>query len=623
MRLSGEQLSVDGYVRVSKVGRRKGERFISPAVQREVIETWASARGARILEVFEELDRPGGRGDRPLYEKALRRVESGASQGIVVSNVDRFGRSLISGVAAIEKITAAGGTVFAIENGLDTSTDTGQLVMHILLSMAQWQSARTRASWEQARARAITRGVYAAPGAPVGYRRTRSSRLRPDPQTADVIADVFRRRASGETAASLGRWLEAQGIRTSSGNPGWTSTSTFCLLRSRVYLGQVRWGPYVNERAHPAIVDQATWQAAQHPRRVLELHEREPPLLKRLVRCAGCSMVMSAAWRRNHGQFYVHYSCSGRSAAGRCPAPASIAAESLEPYIEECAFDLLRRRRRAPAVELATAEDALTMASGALARYRDSDRILSTLGQEAFAEGLAARSERVRRARLHVAELRDARQLHTLPAVTELEDRWIGLDDRARRVLIAQVIDCAFVTAAHLPVEDRVTVCPTGTAPRLPRAGGKPGGEARPFTPRARHRSLAPRPWTTARIERELSDFLHGRRTWPTAAAFAAAGRRRLYDQVARHAGIECWAHHFGLPTIFSPRSYQPWTESRVRAGLRLYLRRKRRWPTQAQFEADGLKSLHRALRRTGGTHRWSTELGLPLAPNQRHGLRS
>ena len=39
MRLSGELLSVDGYDRVSKVGRRKGERFISSAVQREVIET--------------------------------------------------------------------------------------------------------------------------------------------------------------------------------------------------------------------------------------------------------------------------------------------------------------------------------------------------------------------------------------------------------------------------------------------------------------------------------------------------------------------------------------------------------------------------------------------------------
>jgi len=74
--LSREQLSVDGYVRVSSVGGRKGERFISPSVQRELIEGWANGRGARVLRIIEELDQSGGRTGRPLLEKALRRVES-------------------------------------------------------------------------------------------------------------------------------------------------------------------------------------------------------------------------------------------------------------------------------------------------------------------------------------------------------------------------------------------------------------------------------------------------------------------------------------------------------------------------------------------------------------------
>src|SRR4051794_24837085 len=119
MALFGEQLSVDGYVRVSRVGGRRGERFISPAVQRELIESWAAARGLRVLEVFEELDESGGRADRPLLERALGRVERGVSQGIVVAKVDRFGRSLISGLAAIERVRVAGGTFFSIQDGLD------------------------------------------------------------------------------------------------------------------------------------------------------------------------------------------------------------------------------------------------------------------------------------------------------------------------------------------------------------------------------------------------------------------------------------------------------------------------------------------------------------------------
>jgi DNA invertase Pin-like site-specific DNA recombinase len=121
----GEQLWVDGYVRVSKVGRRRGERFISPAEQRECINGWALARGARVLEIFEELDESGGRDDRPLLERAVGRVEGGISQGVVVSEADRFGRSLISGLAAIQRIKAAGGRFVAVKNGLDTGTDTG------------------------------------------------------------------------------------------------------------------------------------------------------------------------------------------------------------------------------------------------------------------------------------------------------------------------------------------------------------------------------------------------------------------------------------------------------------------------------------------------------------------
>ena len=289
----------------------------------------------------------------------------------------------------------------------------------------------------------------------------------------------------------------------------------------------------------------------------------------------------------------------------------------LEAYIEERVFDILRRRRREPAAVLAQAEDALQAATLALTRYRDSDRVLDALGEDAYVAGTTARGERVRRARLNLAAVRDAHAIHTLPPASEVERRWVDLDDHRRRELIAQVIDCVFVRAGQLHIEDRVTVCRAGTAPSLPRTGSYKGGEARPFTPQARHRLPALRPWPTERIERELSDYLHGQRVWPTAAQFAAAGRRRLYDQVVRHAGVACWAHHFARPTLFTVRSREGWTETRIRAGLALYLRRKRRFPTQEQFVADGLGSLHNAVRRSGGVQ-LGAPAGKPLGPSQR-----
>src|SRR5215218_9047127 len=39
------QLKLDGYIRVSRVGKRRGERFISPTLQRQYLVEWARWRG--------------------------------------------------------------------------------------------------------------------------------------------------------------------------------------------------------------------------------------------------------------------------------------------------------------------------------------------------------------------------------------------------------------------------------------------------------------------------------------------------------------------------------------------------------------------------------------------------
>src|SRR5215211_6524075 len=101
---SCKRVVLDGYIRVSRVGVRQGERFVSPAIQRQRIEDWAALTGARILDIAEELDESGGRADRPLLERAIRRVEDGTTSGIVVASTDRFGRSLLDSLAAVQRI---------------------------------------------------------------------------------------------------------------------------------------------------------------------------------------------------------------------------------------------------------------------------------------------------------------------------------------------------------------------------------------------------------------------------------------------------------------------------------------------------------------------------------------
>ena len=614
----GEEIWVDGYVRVSRVRGRRGKRFISPVVQRQQIAQWAAARGARLLSVFEEIDQPAG-SDRRLLERAVVGVETGVSQGIVVSKVDRFGRSLVSGLAAIERISAAGGTFFSIQDGLDTSTDTGRLVLRIMLSLGEWELDRIRVSWQQTHARAVARGAYITPATPVGYRRTRAGCLRPDPPVAEIVAGAFALRARGEPVSSIARWLQEHGVRTSAGNLGWSWSTTASLLANRVYLGEVRWGRHVNSHAHAALVDPATWEAAQHPRVARVASDAPPALLAGLVRCASCGMAMSPIWRRrSDGGRERRYTCRGQSAAGACPTPAAITGDYLEPHVEHVVFAILARRRRRPRRACEDAEHALEQADRALTTYRDSDRVLATLGEAAFAAGLASRVAKVRAARLRLADMRDRLAVHALPAIASLDRDWPSMSLAGRRDVISRAINCVVVAPGRLNIEQRVTVCPAGTA--RPQSAGQRGGR-RAFDVNGRGRHVRHDCWSRGRIERDLTRFLVGMDAWPSAEAFIRAGRGRLYEQIVRQAGISCWAHHVGLTIPFAVRSREPWTEERVRAGLRLYLSGKCRWPSIAEFNADGVGRLRDAVMRTGGMRRWVGEFPLPCTGAQRGGM--
>jgi DNA invertase Pin-like site-specific DNA recombinase len=464
-------LRLDGYIRVSHVGQRHGERFLSPRIQRARIEEWAVGRGVVLLTVFEELDESGARADRPLLQEALDRVESGVSNGLVAWKVSRFGRSLIDGLQAIERVHAAGGAFYSASEGLDTSTDAGRLVLRIMLSIAEWDLDQLRDSWAQSKSDAVARGVWMGRTVPVGYRRLKSGRLTLDARTAPVVAEAFKRRAAGEPLRTISDFLAANHVRTARGNPVFTRQALARLFRHRAFLGEIRYGPYVKERAHTALIDLATWHEAQSPIRTPLIEPyREPELLSGLLRCATCGMPTIVMNRQRGEQTTAYYGCRKEFAWGRCPRPAFVTAAPVNTIVEQLVLTLLHRRRRAPERRVDHAEAAVDAATSTLAAYRDSDRVLATLGETVFAVGLEKRVAKVRDASLDLADARAAMRVHALPPAADLTKRWPSMDRAAKRSVLIAALDCVFIARGHGHIEQRVIVCPAGTAPRrLPR----------------------------------------------------------------------------------------------------------------------------------------------------------
>jgi DNA invertase Pin-like site-specific DNA recombinase len=378
---------VDGYVRVSQVKGRKGESFISPAVQREQIVQWAKLKGAVVATVFEELDQSGARSDRPMLVEALARVEDGLTDGIVVAKLDRFGRSLLDSLTAIERIRAAGGTFVAVQDGLDVTTDTGKLVLRIMLSMAEWELDRIRAQWNSARERAVARGVHMGAYPPTGYTRDSSRRLHPDALTAPAITEVFARRAQGATIRELGDYLTDHSVRTPLDNPNWVSAALHALIRNRVYLGELRHGSLINREGHAPLTDPVTWQAAQDPRVMTRRKVRNSPtVLGGLLRCAGCRMAMhSQTVTTRSGMRKRFYFCGGKSAAGDCKARAWISGAVAEPYVDATFFSLAARDRpsKEQSARMRRLLNAHKRAERDLIEYRDSPEVLASLANRA------------------------------------------------------------------------------------------------------------------------------------------------------------------------------------------------------------------------------------------------
>lgn len=463
---------LDAYVRVSQVRGRSGDSFISPDLQAERIAAWATAHGHTISLEHRELDVSGGSVDRPMLNEAMRRIEAGETGGVVVFKLDRFGRTLVDSLALIDRIRAVGGTFASVSDGFDLSTETGRLVLRIMLSLAEFELERIRANWRDARERAVERGVHVASRTPTGYQRERDGRLAPHPQHAAAIREVFEMRAAGASWADLARHLDGRGVVGPYAAIRWTPRAVAHIIDNRVYLGEARSGEFVNENAHPPLVDRATWTAAQAANPVPPARSNEPALLAGLVRCASCRHLLRPDKQTmRDGTRARIYRCRRDHASGRCPGGAAILGSVIEPYVTErflSRMAAVAAERVDTTGELEQAAAALRDAEDDLTAYRDSPRILATLGEDRFLDGLQTRLAAVDAATEALAKVRAAATPAGLPAGVNLGELWPDLDTRERQQLLRAGADAVMVRSvgrANAPVSDRTLVLWHGDAP--------------------------------------------------------------------------------------------------------------------------------------------------------------
>jgi DNA invertase Pin-like site-specific DNA recombinase len=444
----------DGYIRVSRVAGRRGDSFISPDVQSETIERLAALHRIELGEVVEEFDVSGG---RPIEERELgrlvRKIEAGESGGLIVWKVSRFSRSLRDGVAVADRIAKAGGRI--IGEDLDTAAPMGKAILGFLLGWAEEELDARRAGWREARERAAARGVWPT-RVPIGYVKGADGRLEVDPETAPVVAEVFRMRAGG---ASLGA-CAARLQETAPGRAGGSRSAVKALLGSQAYLGRIvaEDGLYV-ESAHRPIVDERTWHLAQRsgPKPVRNGAATGRGVLLGLLRCAGCGNPMTITLSGPPDARVPSYTCRKLRASGVCPSPAAARVDLVDALVIP---GLDKRAKPAADVAAARAEaettaDALTAAEKELDAFL-AGALVGELGRELYAREVARRREAVETAtEAHRTALDALQEFHAAEVLPRASDEF-------RRGEARRLIESATLTRSTRgrwqPLADRLEV---------------------------------------------------------------------------------------------------------------------------------------------------------------------
>lgn len=243
------------YRRVSALMGRGGDDFLSPEIQLADLRRCT----AGMVEVGDPIDDIGETGrtfDRDGLDKIRKMVERGEVDAVAFFNISRLGRNALEGLLFVAALEKAGVRILSATEHIDTSTAVGKMMLTNMLAVAQLQSDQIGESWSRTIAVRASQGKHHQ--VPYGYRRPKGGRLEPDPVHGPIAAYAFEAYARGVPVGQIAREVSQRRGRSI------VTPNLKKWLRNPAYRGHVHsGGEIVVKDAHPALVDEETWERVQ------------------------------------------------------------------------------------------------------------------------------------------------------------------------------------------------------------------------------------------------------------------------------------------------------------------------------------------------------------------------
>ena len=442
---------------------REREGMTSPDVQRHAIDSFADSQGIAIVDTVEGLDESGSRAKSawwPRLDQAIDRMEAGEFDVIVVWKFSRTARNRLRWAIALDRVDTFGGAILSATEPIESSTASGKFARGLLGEVNAYQADLIGETWKETHARRVRAGLPANGKPRFGYTYARETGFTPDPITAPVLQQAFRRYIGGESVYSLVAWLNSGPTRPVDGygrkSDGlWSDRTLRRVMDSGFAAGLITSRGEQHTGAHEPLISPAEWDAyleARVRRRSYRRTERSVYLLSGLVWCA-CGSKMHAGQfghartpkfrckdaheKRTHTGGYVSETVVEaavlhwlREREARLRAEVARAVDELPRSVQTDPRDELERRlRRIEGQEDRLAEQRLEagIPQSTYERLRDK--------YAAERDGILAELRRI--------AVRRAAPIRVLPVLLE---RWTELDVAEKREMLRAVIDRVIVT---------------------------------------------------------------------------------------------------------------------------------------------------------------------------------
>lgn len=278
--------------------------------QRHVCEDYAAKNGLQIVAQYIDRAQSGKSDNRPEFQRMIADSSKGLFEGVLLYKLDRFARNRYHSAVYKHKLRENGVKLISATEHL-TDTPEGIMLEAVLEGIDEFYSAELSQKVTRGLAESFHKGYYLKKTPPFGY-NLQARKLEPNPHTAPIAAEIFKRYDAGERMVDIVAWLNGLGLTNQKGN-AWRMMNVSCHLKNRIYMGEYHYGQFEEPMPCPALVDRALFdrvqeriKAAQHRRRARSDYEY---ILTGKLKCGYCghSVSGSTSARGNHHYYYCRH----------------------------------------------------------------------------------------------------------------------------------------------------------------------------------------------------------------------------------------------------------------------------------------------------------------------------